>query len=529
MTLPFAQASSESSWNHEFESGYISTKPLIIEDSVYVRISGFWTGEERPIVAAFELQSGNERWRYTSQTSLQHDLTPLLFVEQGSGDCGQWDELLIVGWADGKITAHSPVNGSVVWEHQTEVDVLGITGRMALEGDRVVVPTRLGLSELCLANGSELLDINTGNIGWRNGVTITDRGYVFGDELGFLHEVNRNGTVSSTFLGEGKIRHAPIDTRHGLFVHLQTSEGSTMYLNGSIIGNVGHSPAIPILHEDRIYAATSDEWISILCHEQTCEINSTLPFHSNGELAVHIADSGVEVWAQSNTPAGGWGVFNQTTLLRMETTSFDTYGTAAPGFGNGAIALGNDAGLLFVTFQSTTESKPSITSDTNPFKTVHYVLILLFFFLTCASFAVQDLKRMAKIGSTFLLLVALAAVPELSIKVAEQTAPDGEVEWNNSWPDEWKGTQIILFEIDGEEQVIGGLEAQDTVYELTVLACEELNITTEIEQQYLGAYLVSFNGMVGDGWEFTIDGKRVPVGMAGAELDDASIVEWRPV
>ena len=41
----------------------------------------------------------------------------------------------------------------------------------------------------------------------------------------------------------------------------------------------------------------------------------------------------------------------------METTTFDTYGTAAPGFAHGVIALGNDAGILSVGFQS--DSVPS--------------------------------------------------------------------------------------------------------------------------------------------------------------------------
>ena len=526
--LPLVQANSESSWSHEFEAGYISTQPLVVDDSVYVRTSGFWTGEERPIVAAFELETGNEIWTYTSQTSLQHDLSPLLYIEKGVGTCGEWEDLLLVGWADGKITAHSPLNGSIIWQNQTEIDIIGITGKMGFEEDRLVIPTRMGLSTFCLADGTKLLDVDTGNIGWRNGVTITEEGYVLGDESGYLHVIDRNGIVSSTFLGEGKIRHAPIDTRHGLFVHLQTTEGSTMYLNGSIIGNAGHSPAIPVFHEDRIYAATSDEWISILCDEQTCAVDSTESFRTNGELALRVVDSEMELWAPSNNPSGGWGVFNQTSLIRMETTMFDTYGTAAPGFGNDAVALGNDAGVLFVTYQSTVESSTK-PSDVDVIGMIHYASILVFFVLTCFSFAHQDWRQMARLGSTFLLVVALVVVPELSLKLAERTSSDGEVEWNDSWPDEWKGTQVILFEIDGEEHVIGGLESQDTVYELTLVACEALGITTEIEQQYLGAYLVSFNGSVGDGWEFTTDGKWIPVGMTEAQLNEDSIVEWRPV
>ena len=67
--IPMAQATSTSSWTHEFEAGYISTQPLVVDEVVFVRTSGFWTGDERPVIAAFELQTEKEMWRYTSQTS----------------------------------------------------------------------------------------------------------------------------------------------------------------------------------------------------------------------------------------------------------------------------------------------------------------------------------------------------------------------------------------------------------------------------------------------------------------------------
>ena len=527
LMLPLVQANSESSWSHEFEAGYISTQPLVIDDSVYVRTSGFWTGEERPLVAAFELQTGNEIWTYTSQTSLQHDMAPLLFVKAGSGTCGAWNDLLLVGWTDGKLTALSPTDGSLVWQNQTEVDIIGITGKMVLDGDQVIVPTRTGLSSFCLADGAQLFDIDTENIGWRNGVAITEHGYTYGDENGFLHEVDRNGNVASTFLGDGKIRHAPLETQHGLFVHMQTVQGSSIYLNGTILANMGGSPAIPLSHNDRIYAATSDEWISLLCDEQSCTVDSVVPFRSNGELSIRIVESEIEIWAPSNTPDGGWGVFNQTSLIRTETTIFATYGTAAPGFAQGVIALGNDAGILSVSFQAANE--PSFdTTETDVVGLVHLIAVLGLFLLTCFVFALGDWQQFVKIGSAFLLVFAIAVVPDLSVKLAEQTSPDRDVEWDSSWPNEWKGTQVIVFEINGTEHAIGGLEPQDSVYELTLLACEYLGISTEIEQQYLGAYLVSFNETVGDGWEFTIDGNRVPLGMADAQLNEDSIVEWRP-
>ena len=64
---------------------------------------------------------------------------------------------------------------------------------------------------------------------------------------------------------------------------------------------MGGSPAMPLSHNDRIYAATSDEWISLLCDEQSCIVDSVVPFHSNGELSIRIVESEIEIWAPSNT------------------------------------------------------------------------------------------------------------------------------------------------------------------------------------------------------------------------------------
>ena len=50
--FPYASAVNEQSpsWEVDLDNGYISTKPIIVEDEVFVRTSGFWTGEDRPHV-----------------------------------------------------------------------------------------------------------------------------------------------------------------------------------------------------------------------------------------------------------------------------------------------------------------------------------------------------------------------------------------------------------------------------------------------------------------------------------------------
>ena len=526
--LPFAKAESNHSWEHEFENGYITTQPLLVEDSVFVRTSGFWMGDERPQVSAFEITSGDELWTYRSETTLQHDMSPLLFVEAGSGVCGVWQDLLIVAWADGKVTALDSSNGELVWEQQTEVNVLGITGKLGIDGDRVVVPTRQGLSTFCLDDGAQLLRVEFEEIGWRNGVLVSESGYHVGTEAGVLYSVNRDGTMTNSSIGDGKIRHAPIETQHGLIIHLQTATGSVLYLNNSIIGNYGSSPAIPLQFEDHIFLATSNEWVSLSCNDITCLEESRSSFHSNGEMSMRtLKNNSVEIWVPSNTPDGGWGVFNRTSLQRMHTTSFDSYTTAAPGFSSAAMALGNDMGLLQVTvFDSDETIEPESTFSL--IEALHYVLLLSSYLLCCLFFATNNKPKLLKAFTMFLLLFTLAVVPEISAKWPTLAESDAEATWDAEWPEEWRDTQIVVIEIDGTENVIGGLSGYSNVYELTQAATLSLGISTEYEDQYLGLYLLSFNETEGDGWEFTIDGSRPNTGIVDTTIDSDSILRWRP-
>lgn len=526
--LPFAKAESTHSWEHEFDNGYITTQPLLVEDSVFVRTSGFWIGDERPQVSAFEITSGDELWTYRSETTLQHDMSPLMFVGSGDGVCGSWQDLLIVAWADGKVTALNPSNGELVWEQQTEVNVLGITGQLGIDEDRVVVPTRQGLSTFCLEDGEQLLRVDFEEIGWRNGVLVSESGYHVGTEAGVLYSVNRDGTVSNSSIGDGKIRHAPIETQHGLLIHLQTATGSTLYLNNSIIGNYGYSPAIPLQYEERVFLATSNEWVSLSCDNITCFEESKSSFHSNGEMSMRILENNsVEIWVPSNTPDGGWGVFNRTSLQRMHTTSFDTYTTAAPGFSPGAIALGNDMGLLQVTLFGVEES-PENPSSFSLIEAFHYVLLLSSYLLCCLFFATNNKPKLWKALTLFLLLFTVAAVPEMSAKWPTFAESEAEATWDTEWPEEWRDTQIVVIEIDGKENVIGGLNGHSNVYELTQAASSSLGISTDYEDQYLGLYLLSFNGTEGDGWEFTLDGSRSNTGIVDTAIDSDSILRWRP-
>ena len=78
-----ADSSNQDNWEVDLDNGYISTKPIFVDDQVIVRTSGFWTGEDRPHVYSFDVQSGIENWRFSNPNSTNHDMSPLLQLNCG--------------------------------------------------------------------------------------------------------------------------------------------------------------------------------------------------------------------------------------------------------------------------------------------------------------------------------------------------------------------------------------------------------------------------------------------------------------
>ena len=516
-----------SSWEIDLDNGYISTKPIIIDDQVIVRTSGFWAEEDRPHVFSYDLNEGTLNWKYRSNTSTQHDMSPLLHVEAGSGDCGNWIEMILVGWTDGKITALDITDGSLIWIAQTEVITRGITGAMALDSDLVVVPTRKGLSTFCLDGGGLELRVDLPQLGWRNGVTVSQEGYHLGNELGVLNTISRQGEVSNISIGEGKIRHAPIETDAGIVIHLQTTTGSEIYVGNELLSSEGYSPAVPLKAGSEIYLATSSQIIWMNC-QLNCTIEGRTNFHTNGEITKQ--EDG-KIWFPNNTPDGGWGIGIPGSEITFVNTNHDTYTTAGPGFGpNGEIALGNDNGVLIVSLPSsdkiTKDTDESSNLDSYIQQGLILILCLIMFF-----FQIKKNNKMAtKVGLLLLLVIMIFILPETSNTWSQEVDKLGEPEadWEESWPEEWQGTQVMVFELPDGELVVGGYEDFETVEAFTDAAASDLDITITKESYDFGSWITSFNDHEGEGWEFTIDGKRSSVGIGEAELTEDSVVRWLP-
>ena len=525
-----ADTSNQKSWEVDLENGYISTKPIFVDDQVIVRTSGFWTGEDRPHVYSFNVQSGIENWRFSNLNSTNHDMSPLLHISAGQGECGTWSDMILVAWTDGKVTALDSNDGSLIWSSKTEVVTWGITGAMAQDGENLVVPTRQGLSRFCLSDGTENLRVDLPQLGWRNGVTVTDNSYLLGNEEGVLNIVSKDGNVTNLTLNQGMIRHPPIVTTAGIVSHLQTSSGSAIYLDTELISEEGRSPAIPVKIGNKVYFGTSES-VSVWVCETDCVLDGRSEFHTNGEITVEPSGDGSVMWYPRNTQQGGWGYGIPGEEIQLFSSSHDTYATAGMSFGpNGEMAFGNDAGVLIVfSGKGNLESSQQSDSNSSGFQAhpAHFLMVGLLLGIVYSIYnSNRDLTN--KLGVLLILVVAIYALPSVSETWSKEVdkLTEGPGDWNEDWPDSWKESQVVVFELPDGEVAIGGITGYENVEQLTDAAALELGLTIEKESYSLGVMVVSVDGHELEGWEFTIDGERTPVGISQAEVGEDSVVRW---
>lgn len=525
-----ADSSDQESWEVDLENGYISTKPIFVDDQVIVRTSGFWTGEDRPHVYSFDVISGIENWRFSNPNSTNHDMSPLLHINAGQGECGTWSDMVLVAWTDGKVTALDSSDGSLIWSSKTEVVTWGITGAMAQDGENIVVPTRQGLSRFCLSDGTENLRVDLPQLGWRNGVTVTDDSYLLGNEEGVLNIVSKDGTVTNITLGQGMIRHPPIVTTAGTVSHLQTSSGSAIYLDAELISEEGRSPAIPVKISNKLYFGTSDS-VSVWVCETDCVLEGRSEFHTNGEITIETIGDESVIWYPRNTQQGGWGYGIPGEEIKLFSSIHDTYTTAGMSFGpSGEMAFGNDAGVLVVVIDDEIpESSQQEDSHSSSFQAhpAHFLMVGLLMGIAYSIYnSNRDLRN--KLGVLLILVMAIFALPSVSDMWSKEVdkLTEGPGDWNDDWPDSWIGTQVVVFELPDGEVAIGGLSGYDNVEQLTDAAALEAGVEVEKQSYSIGEMIVSFDGHELEGWEFTVDGERTPVGISQAVVSEASVVRW---
>ena len=528
-------------WEYGFESGFISTSALFTGEEILVRTSG----DAQPAVTGFDL-TGEKLWQRFNNHSSNNDMSPLVHVPAGQGDCGVWPEMVLVGWTDGRIEALLPSSGELFWSKQSEVAGWGVTGEFALDGEFVIVPTRRGIGQYCLADGEHQWWTQTG-LGWRNGVSVGESGYFVGDESGVLWHLDRMGESLSYPLELGKIRHPPLFTDAGLVVHAQAMHSSTIAIIDVSDGSVsqqfpaGSSPAKPSLQGAFLVTGDSSSLRVFSC-AALCQQVGELPFHTNGELR-WLEDGRVIV--PSNTPDSNWGLFAFDEFDNLTFTSVDVgiygFGTAAPleFIANDKVftIFGNDQAVLRVFSRAVEQELQSQNPLSADFDWGEQGLLFIMFMLIGSStilFLNGKIEWFYRTSSLFFLIIFLLILPDLSAqwsKVFDEQFPveNTDEQWNDQWPESWQGTQVVIIELEGEEYVIGGLTGHTTVYSLTQEAGEVLGFEIKGESTELGYYVESINGIEAKGWEYFTDGSKGVVSVDSASIESGSIVRWTPV
>ena len=522
-------------WEVDFGEVYISTQPVSSDRAIFVRTSTSSLSQGVPSVYSLNF-AGDENWRVQNFNSTFQDMAPLEFVESGIGDCGTWPDMLLVGWSDGLFQALNANTGAVVWQYQTQINSWGITGQMFIESETVTLPTRLGVDKLCL-NGDLEFSHETG-LGWRNGVSKSEGFYWIGDEMGNLWSVTNEG-VTKHFIAEGKIRHAPISLADdNLLIHLQTSSGSTIYRfdttsnQSSVVVNSGYGPGMPIIVDDYVITADSQFLHSISCEIQ-CSVNDVEEFTSNGEISNVFG----RIMLPQNTVDGGYGQFEiyddgELMPLEMATYDDDWYGTAGieswSSDGIQHMLLANDNANLKM-FSTNAVSMPE-ESQNSDWPTILAILSAL---IIVSISSIQLLRERFQsafkffiLFATILLFFTFGDIVEAWSELVNDDAPASNV-WDDEWPDEWLGTQIVVFEFKDQTIVTGGLLGNANVLDATMDAANKQGLEMDIIDSSLGKYVVSIDNVAGEGWEYSVNGQPGTVSAEYSGLQSDGIVVWK--
>ena len=522
-------------WNIDFGEVYVSTKPIATNDTIYVRTSS--SSSAQGIASIYSITfDGTENWRVENSNSTMSDLAPLVYVGSGQGACGQWPDMVLVGWSDGLLQALDAHNGAVVWQHFTEKHSWGITGSMLIEEETVTLPTRNSIDQLCL-NGDLLFSQDIG-YGWRNGVTFADGHYWVGDEIGNLWAVNADVAVNYT-VGNGKIRHAPLNLMNGdLLIHLQTTSGSTIlqfdteFKAVTAVVESGFSPGKPIVLNDYIITTDSQQVTSLNCEDQ-CFVVDFESFRSNGEISNVFGN----IVLPRNTAEGGYGQFEllpngELSVIGIASYDDDWYGTA--GVESWAmdeqkfILLVNDNANLKL-YATNVSSTVDLDINNNQWDTI-LVLFCALVLISCTSINLlrerfQSAFKFFILFCTILLYFTLGDVIQAWAEIVNEDSQTEDV-WDNEWPEEWLGTQVVVFEFTDRTIIAGGLIGHDSVLELTQAGAEQQGLELEIVDSSLGKYLVSIDGSAGEGWEYTVNGQPGVMSAEYSTVESDSVISW---
>jgi len=279
---------------------------------------------------------------------------------------------------------------------------------------------------------------------------------------------------------------------------------------------------------------TSDsEYLRSISCAIECNANDFETFRSNGEISNVFGT----IMLPQNTVDGGYGQFELSkdgSLIPLGIVNYadDWYGTAGieSWSSNGVknMLLVNDNANLKM---YSTNDVPILQDNQNSdWPTILAILSALILISTSSIQLLRERFQSAFkffiLFLTILLFFTFGDIIEAWSELVNDDAPASDA-WNNQWPDEWLGTQIVVFEFKDDIIVTGGLLGNDNVLQASIEAANQQGLDIEIIESNLGKYVVSINNVAGEGWEYTVNGQPGTVSAEFSQLKSDGIVVWK--
>ena len=522
--------------------GYVSTAPLVVDDHVLIRSSGTFDGTSPPMVRAYA-EDGAVKWVIEGKATMQPDMADVVLMPAGSSACGTWPEQVIVAWSSGLLEARSSDTGLPLWQANTTVQGWGLTATPVVVDEGLLITTRNGVELRCPSNGTLLHATETG-LGWRNPATMVNGTVHVGDESGRLWSWTPGEAPSSIEL-EGAIRHAPLVINGGLLVHLQTQR--TSLVQWLPLGedhrptspsqahrmSSGASPAMPVALNGTTAAVGDVSGVHVLeWTEDGWDVTRRLTAPVQGPLRAE----GGWLTGSINALDGGFFALAMTSERADVVFSSDLrgYGTAPPVMCGEGWLLVKDAGHVEVWGNDTScplLSGPALEVAEAPVdkSPVVWTLALMVAFLAgSTAFYRRGPMHALRWSTPFLLIALVALMPALMGWWADQAPQsEGELVWDEAWPESWREGQVVVFELPNETLAFGGFEPRPTPLEATTVAADSLGLSMTLEEHALGMWVTAVNGTTADGWVYEVNGVRPMVGADAYALPSSSVLVWR--
>ncbi|RZD51427.1 MAG: hypothetical protein CXT67_08440 [Methanobacteriota archaeon] len=342
-------------WTKDLESGYVSTSPLVLDDTIYVKVGGRsdspggpWDDGKGPGIYAFNTYTGEQIWRYEhNQSRSGFEISPPIHIWQ--------KDMLINGWTSGNITAHNASSGELLWMYETERVSWGVTGKpMPIIGepnvpDSIHFSTETGVLGLS-PNGTLLFQHTFPNnaTGYRNGVglvILSENFSIFsrtsglllatGDESGGFHSWEIDGSNFSSWDlnvvlngSELKMRTPPFimppshqnDTfgagiivqgsEGGELVNLQLDNESSLIVKNRV--SLGIAPSIPVILPNGVVVTGDLDSVKAHCFYNLTDCDNATVIDSgsvSGEPVLLVGNynlGGTPLVVPHNTVDGYW-------------------------------------------------------------------------------------------------------------------------------------------------------------------------------------------------------------------------------